>query len=141
VPSPSAVFRYLAAFHDPQEEQKREVGWAFIPAPTQPLRALGRVNRASPSSRAKRLLGRPRWTWVPLLSRPQSRRAFSSQGSPAYQPLTAYGSEQDVVLHSEFRDGNVPAGYEQLRVFQEALDALPPGVEQVLLRADTVGYK
>jgi hypothetical protein len=27
-----------------------------------------------------------------------------------------------MVLHTEFRDGNVPAGYEQLRVFKEALD-------------------
>jgi hypothetical protein len=36
VPSPSAVFRYLAAFHDPKEEQKREVGRAFIPAANEP---------------------------------------------------------------------------------------------------------
>ena len=35
-----------------------------------------------------------------------------------------------MVLHSEFRDGNVPAGFEQLRVFKEAL-AQPdlPGME------------
>jgi len=29
------------------------------------------------------------------------------------------------MLHTEFRDGNVPAGYEQLRVLQEALKFLP----------------
>ena len=34
-----------------------------------------------------------------------------------------------MVLHTEFRDGNVPAGYEQLRVFEEALEALPEGVK------------
>jgi hypothetical protein len=46
------------------------------------------------------------------------------------------------VLHSEFREGNVPAGYEPLRVFQQALDSLPPpGVEKVSLRADTAGYE
>jgi hypothetical protein len=45
-----------------------------------------------------------------------------------------------VVLHTEFRDGNVPAGYEQLRVFKEALDMLPEGVTQVYLRSDTAGY-
>jgi hypothetical protein len=32
VPSPSAVFRYLEAFHNPDEEKKREKGKAFIPA-------------------------------------------------------------------------------------------------------------
>ena len=44
-------------------------------------------------------------------------------------------------MHSEFRDGNVPAGYEQLRVLEEALGRLPPGVEKVLLRSDTAGYQ
>jgi hypothetical protein len=43
------------------------------------------------------------------------------------------------VLHTEFRDGNVPAGYEQLRVFQEALEMLPEGVRKVYLRSDTAG--
>jgi hypothetical protein len=44
-------------------------------------------------------------------------------------------------VHSEFRDGNVPAGYEKLRVFQEALGCLPEGVEEVYLRTDTAGYQ
>jgi hypothetical protein len=42
----------------------------------------------------------------------------------AYQPLNTYWAEQGVVLHTEFRDGNVPAGYEQLRVLKEALRQL-----------------
>src|SRR4030065_433396 len=33
VPSPSALFRYLKAFHDAGEERKREKGKAFIPPP------------------------------------------------------------------------------------------------------------
>ena len=45
------------------------------------------------------------------------------------------------ILHTEFRDGNVPAGYEQLRVFKEALACLPQGVEKVRLRSDTAGYQ
>ena len=45
----------------------------------------------------------------------------------AYQPLTTYWSEADLVVHSEFRDGNVPAGYEQLRVLRESLEYLPDG--------------
>jgi hypothetical protein len=46
-----------------------------------------------------------------------------------------------MVLHTEFRDGNVPAGYEQLRVFQEALEVLPEGVKRVRMRSDTAGYQ
>ena len=59
----------------------------------------------------------------------------------AYQPLNPYWAEQGVVLHSEFRDGNVPAGYEQLRVLKEALGQLPEGVEKIRLRSDTAGYQ
>jgi hypothetical protein len=44
-------------------------------------------------------------------------------------------------LHTEFRDGNVPAGFEQLRVFEEALGCLPEGINKVRLRSDTAGYQ
>ena len=44
-------------------------------------------------------------------------------------------------MHSEFRDGNVPAGHQQLRVLTEALEHLPDGVESVMLRSDTAGYQ
>jgi hypothetical protein len=59
----------------------------------------------------------------------------------AYQPLNVWWAEQQVVVHSEFRDGNVPAGFEQLRVLEESLAALPEGVEKVAMRSDTAGYQ
>lgn len=45
------------------------------------------------------------------------------------------------MVHSEFRDGNVPASFENLRVFREALDMLPEGVKKVFFRADTASYQ
>jgi len=39
---------------------------------------------------------------------------YSYQGYKAYPPLNTWWAEQGLVLHTEFRDGNVPAGYEQL---------------------------
>jgi hypothetical protein len=66
---------------------------------------------------------------------------FSYKGYKAYQPFNVWWAEQKVVVHTEFRDGNVPAGYEQLRVFKEALEMLPEGVEKVYLRSDTAGYE
>ncbi len=44
VPSPSALFRYLEAFHDAEQESKREIGKAFIPVPNQPLRGFAFIN-------------------------------------------------------------------------------------------------
>jgi hypothetical protein len=45
------------------------------------------------------------------------------------------------VVHTEFRDGNVPAGFEQKRVLEEALKCLPKGVQKVRMRSDTAGYQ
>ncbi len=52
---------------------------------------------------------------------------FCYTGFKAYQPLNTSWFELDQVLHTEFRDGNVPAVYDQLRVFKESLDLLPWG--------------
>ena len=43
-PSPSSVFRYLSAFHDPSGAAAREAHKAFIPAAGEHLRGLFRVN-------------------------------------------------------------------------------------------------
>jgi hypothetical protein len=66
---------------------------------------------------------------------------FSYKGYRAYQPFNVWWAEQELMLHTEFRDGNVPAGYEQLRLLKEALDLLPEGVKNVYLRSDTAGYQ
>jgi hypothetical protein len=143
VPSPSAIFRYLEAFHDPLEEKKREKGTAFIPAPNEHLQRLVRVNRDLVASIQKR---RPK-TEATLdgdatLAETQKEDAlFSYKGHKAYQPFNTWWAEQELVLHTEFRDGNVPAGYEQLRVFEEALAMLPEGVTKVYHRSDTAGYQ
>jgi len=45
------------------------------------------------------------------------------------------------VAYSEFRDGNVPAGFQNLEVFQKTLAVLPGGVQKVLLRSDSAAYQ
>jgi hypothetical protein len=142
VPSPSAVFRYLEKFHDPEEEAKRMAGKAFIPAPTEALKALYRINRELLAFKQAKA---PQKTATvdmdaTLVETHKRLALFCYQGYAAYQPLTLYWHEQGMVLHSEFRDGNVPAGYEPVRVLHESLQALPKGVEKVCLRTDTAGY-
>jgi hypothetical protein len=63
------------------------------------------------------------------------------EGYAAYQPLNTWWAEQGLVVHTEFRDGNVPAGFEQRRVLEEALKGLPKGVSKVRMRSDTAGYQ
>ena len=59
-----------------------------------------------------------------LIETHKSEALYCYNKYPAYQPLTTYWYETALIVHSEFRDGNVPAG-----------------VEQVLLRSDTAGYQ
>jgi hypothetical protein len=143
VPSPSAIFRYLAAFHNPEEEKKREKGKAFIPASDEHLQGLVRVNRDLVTS-IQRHHPHKNATLdmdATLVETQKEDALFSYKGYKAYQPHNVWWAEARLVLHSEFRDGNVPAGYDQLRVFKEALDMLPEDVERVYLRSDTAGYQ
>ena len=142
-PSPSPIFRYLEAFHDSEEEKRREKGKAFIPRPNEHLMGLMSVHKDFIRSAAEHASSREATLDMDAtLIETQKRDAlFSYKGYKAYQPLNAWWAEQELILHTEFRDGNVPAGHEQLRVFREALDQLPSGVEKVYLRSDTAGYQ
>jgi len=134
VPSPSVVFRYLSAFDNPAEEAKRTAGHAFIPAPNKHLQALGQVNgdflqfvqrEATLDQDAS------------LIATHKAEALYGYLGAKTYQPMTTYWAEQDVVAHSEFRDGNVPANYQNLRALKETLDVLLEGVVKVYFRGDT----
>jgi hypothetical protein len=139
VPSPSVVFRYLSAFDNPAEGTKRAGGRVFIPAPDKHLQALGRVSHdflrfvQEKSPQREATLNQD----TSLVETYKEKALPCYQGYKAYQPMTTYWSEQDLVAHSEFRDGNVPANYQNLRALKETLDALPKGVVKVYFRGDT----
>lgn len=143
VPSPSAVFRYLDAFHDAAQEEQRQPHHACIPLPNEHLRGLGRVNGELLAFVQRRKPQRVATLDqdATLIASEKAEALYCYERYRAYQPLTTYWAEQGLVVHSEFRDGNVPAGFEQLRVLQEALALLPDGVDQVRLRSDTAGYQ
>ena len=140
VPSPSAVFRYLAAFH---EDCVHDEGKAIIPPLTDLLCALEQINADLAASVQKRNpIGTATLDMDATLIVTQKKEAlFSYKGFKAYQPLNTFWAEQGLLLHTEFRDGNVPAGHEQLRVFIRALSFLPEGIKTVRLRSDTAGYQ
>ena len=142
-PSPSAVFRYLNAFHDPEQEKLRQPGKAFIPVPNRHLHGFTNVNRDFLSFVQKK---NPHATATldmdaTLVETNKSEALFCYKGFKSYQPLNTWWAEQGVIVHTEFRDGNVPAGFEQLRVLKDSLACLPEGIETVRLRSDTAGYQ
>jgi hypothetical protein len=142
VPSPSALSGWLERFHDPAVP-KAVAGSAYIPALTEQLQGLWRVNRAlvefvqthQPTASATLDMD------ATLIETHKRDALPCYKGFKAWQPLNCWWAEQGVMLYSEFRDGNVPAGHEQLRVMKDCLRYLPASVTKVSMRSDTAGYQ
>jgi hypothetical protein len=143
VPSPSSIFRYLAKFHNIEQEKLRQPGKAFIPLPNGHLKAFAKINKELAAFSGSQGSGSTATLDMDatLIATNKIDALFSYKGYKAYQPLNTWWFEQGIILHTEFRDGNVPAGFEQLRVFKDALDCLPEEVKKVRLRSDTAGYQ
>jgi Transposase DDE domain group 1 len=62
-------------------------------------------------------------------------------GTRGYQPVVVVWAEQDLIVHDEFRDGNIPAGCGKVRILERAVAALPPGITQTLIRGDSALYE
>jgi len=123
VPSPTSIFRYLAKFHNEGQEEIRQPGKAFIPAANAHLDALARIN--SDLSSFSHFQGAEKIATLDmdatLIASGKESALYCYKGYKSYQPLNTWWAEQGIVLHTEFRDGNVPAGFEQLRVLKQAL--------------------
>ena len=123
-------------------EKKTDVK-AFIPASDEHLAGLEQVNKdicaslnsANPHKTATLDMD------ATLVETNKHNALWCYKGFKSYQPLNTWWHEQGILLHTQFRDGNVPAGFKQLSVFKKALDCLPEDVEKVKLRSDTAGYQ
>jgi len=143
VPSPTSASRYLSNFHDPDQEKLRQPEKSFIPAKNEYLQALIQVNRDFVASVQKRS---PKEVATldldaTLVETNKKEAFYCYKGFKAYQPLQVYWAEQGVILHTEFRDGNVWAGTDNLRVLREGTELLPAGVVKVYARSDTAAYQ
>jgi len=142
VPSASTVFRFLASFHGPEQEVERKPGKAVVVPEHERLRGLWEVSagllrvmeRHQPAKEVTLDID------ATLVETHKAEALPCYKGYKAYQPLNFYVAEWDMVLYSEFRDGNVPCGYRQREALEQALELLPEGVEKVMVRMDTQGY-
>jgi Transposase DDE domain group 1 len=142
VPSRSALSGWLERFADP-DAPPAVAGTAVIPQVTAQLQGLWRANQAlleflqrkRPSESATLDMD------ATLIATHKREALYCYKSFKAYQPLNCWWAEQNVMLYSEFRDGNVPAGYEQLRVLKDSLLYLPASVKKVSLRSDSAGFQ
>ena len=148
LPSEQILWTFLNAFHDESliEEARRKLGpdqVAYIPEENRPLRALGRVNVALAHAVAsKNRVTRATLDHDATVAESHKQEAKAHyKGGRGYQPSVIYWVEADQVIGDEFRDGNVPAGMENLRLIKHGFASLPVTVRERFLRGDSALYE
>ena len=142
-PAATQIYNFLESCHVEAEEAKRVAGKAFIPESNSHLTSLRALNTTLIAKLQKH---RPIKIATldcdaTLVSTERHSAQFCYKHFRAYQPYNVWWAEQEVVLASQFRDGNVPAGWNILPVLKEAVASLPEGVEEVFMRQDTAAYQ
>lgn len=141
-PSASVLRRELEKFHDPKQEELRKEGVAFIPEPNTLLQRLVSTNDTLIQFAQQKDIDTVTLDIDATLAQTHKRAAlYCYKKFKAYQPVNVYWDEKKILLYSEFRDGNVPAKFELLRILKISLSKLPAGVSTVYLRSDSAGYQ
>jgi len=143
LPSMSVIRRYLEQFHNGNEEAKRVKGQAFIPAHNEQLQNLLEINSCLTNfAQSKNPVDVATLDQDATLSATAKRNSlYCYKKFKAYQPFNTYWAEQKMLVHSEFRDGNVNAGLDQLRLLKESTKILPMSIKKVKLRSDSAAYQ
>jgi hypothetical protein len=147
LPSADRLLTFLYAFHDERliEAARAELSGdrvAYIPEENAALQGLARVNLAL----VQRVAGQGKCTRATLdhdatIQESHKREAQPHyKGGRGYQPSAIYWAEQDLVVADEYRDGNVPAGMENLRLIRRGFASLPQWVTERYFRADSACY-
>ena len=149
VPSSEAARKFLYQFHDEAklEDAQNElpVGQvSYIAEESAALRALAQVNQEMVQEVGRRCPDQKIAT-VDLdatIIESYKREALPTyQGGSGYQPMLALWAEMNLVLAVEFRDGNVSAQKEPLRVARRAFQALPASVGEYYFRGDSACWE
>jgi hypothetical protein len=138
-PAATTVRDFLEAFQIEHGPLWQAGPQAAIPQESVPLAGLGAANRtliaglqqAAPEGTATLDVD------ATLVESHKDAATVAYDGTRGYQPVVVLWAEQDVVLHDQFRDGHVPAGCGNVRVLEQAVATLPPGITQCYVRGDS----
>ena len=144
-PSAEGARKFLYRFHEEAliEQAQRELAIdqvSYIPEESAPLRGLAQVNQDVVRELGRRSADQKIATLdldSTIIESWKKEAKATYEGCAGYQPMLALWAELNVVLADEFRDGNVPAIQDPLRVARRALEALPETVEQRYFRGDS----
>jgi hypothetical protein len=149
IPSPEAARQFLYQFHEEakiEEAKGRRSGdeIAYIPEESDALVGLGRVNAALVQELGRRCADQRIATVdqdATIIESRKQEALRTYEGERGYQPMLAVWAETNMVLADEFRDGNVPAMMDPLRVAKRAYAALPETVTTYYYRGDSACHE
>ena len=82
------------------------------------------------------------WLLKAIYPFPDSGKGWEgAKGGVGYQPVAVYWAEQDLVIADEYRDGNVPAGMDNLPLIRRSFLSLPAAITKLYFRADSACYE
>lgn len=143
LPSRTSVFRFLKQDGD-DGLAGRGQGKAYIPSAGKTAQQLRDCNS---SLLAALEYNKPSATITldmdaTLIETHKANSLYCYKKYTAYQPMMVWWAEQQVIVHTQFRDGNAPADYALLPVLQEAISCLPKNSDkkQLYFRSDAAGY-
>jgi hypothetical protein len=132
MPSPKRAKEYLYAFDEGMElsrteQAQQDLFGGNVGQEQGPIEGLAAAERAT--LRAAQLQNPQTKATLDLdasiVVSEKREAATTYTGEKGYQPTLVYWAEPQMVLYEEFRDGNVPAGKDVLRVLRRAVEALP----------------
>jgi hypothetical protein len=147
LPSADTLLSFLYGFHDERlieaARNRRPAGVvAYIPDENEALWGLGRVQTALVRAVAEQgTCTKATLDHDATIQESHKRSATAHyKDGRGYQPSAIYWVEQDLVVADEYRDGNVPAGMQNLPLIQRGFATLPPTVQHLFFRADSACY-
>jgi Transposase DDE domain group 1 len=148
LPSADALLRFLYEFHDERlideaQRQRPEGQVAYIPKESAALARLSSCNLALVHAVAKQTnVVRATLDHDATIQESHKKQSLPHyKGGRGYQPSVIYWAEHDLVLADEYRDGNVPAAMNNLRLIQRGFAALPATITDRFFRADSACYE
>jgi hypothetical protein len=113
--------------------RERKPDWRAWAASTSALPPRGFGRAGSP---------RIRWTAMPARSLPRSKPPhFTYKGEQGYMPMIGHLAEAGVVIHEEFREGNIAPATDNLEFIQACEARMPNGHRIAHVRLDSAGYQ
>lgn len=141
LPAARTAHDFLAQFHQDGLPLVHE-GKSTVPSESGPLQGLAAGTRQLVRYAQERRCRITATLDVDATLIVSSKRAaqVAYTGEPAYHPAIVVWAEQDLILHDELRDGNVPAVTGNRRLIEQAIGNLPDGIAKIFVRGDCALY-